>query len=59
MPSPNIQDKLVSKDFDITKEALGVDKDVIKVFKAVFNVKTLLIRFQWAGKGTTNVPLGG
>ncbi|XP_062012874.1 probable LRR receptor-like serine/threonine-protein kinase At1g07650 isoform X1 [Rosa rugosa] len=54
-----IQDKLVLKDFDITKEALGVDKDVIKVFKAVVNVKTLLIRFQWAGRGTTNVPLRG
>ncbi|XP_062014689.1 probable LRR receptor-like serine/threonine-protein kinase At1g07650 [Rosa rugosa] len=54
-----IQDKLVLKDFDIRKEALGVDKEVIKVFKAVVNVKTLLIRFQWAGRGTTNIPQRG
>ncbi|CAN6546219.1 unnamed protein product [Malus baccata var. baccata] len=54
-----IQDKLVLEDFDIEKEAQGVDKEVIKVFKAVVNVKTLEIRFQWAGKGTTNVPKSG
>lgn len=54
-----LQDKLVLKDFDIRKEALGVDKEVIKVFKAVVNVKTLQIRFQWAGRGTTNVPRRG
>ena len=47
------------EDFDIEKEAQGVDKEVIKVFKAVVNVKTLEIRFQWAGKGTTNVPKSG
>nr|XP_011461996.1 PREDICTED: probable LRR receptor-like serine/threonine-protein kinase At1g07650 [Fragaria vesca subsp. vesca] len=54
-----IQDKLVLKDFDIRKEAMGVNKEVIKVFNAVVNVKTLLIRFQWAGRGTTNVPRRG
>ncbi|XP_050367372.1 uncharacterized protein LOC126785777 [Argentina anserina] len=54
-----IQDKLVLKDFNIKEEALGVDKEVIKVFKAVVNLKTLEIRFQWAGRGTTNVPLRG
>ncbi|XP_009351856.2 probable LRR receptor-like serine/threonine-protein kinase At1g07650 [Pyrus x bretschneideri] len=54
-----IQDKLVLEDFDIEKEAQGVDKEVIKVFKAVVSVKTLEIRFQWAGKGTTNVPKSG
>nr|XP_011460365.1 PREDICTED: probable LRR receptor-like serine/threonine-protein kinase At1g07650 isoform X1 [Fragaria vesca subsp. vesca] len=54
-----IQDKLVLKDFDIRKEALGIDKEVIKEFKAVVNVKTLQIRFQWAGRGTTNVPRRG
>ncbi|CAN6553263.1 unnamed protein product [Malus baccata var. baccata] len=54
-----IQEQLVLEDFDIEKEAQGVDKEVIKVFKAVVSVKTLEIRFQWAGKGTTNVPKRG
>ncbi|KAK9936660.1 hypothetical protein M0R45_013489 [Rubus argutus] len=54
-----IQDKLVLKNFDIKKEALGVDKEVIREFKAVVNVKTVEIRFQWAGRGTTNVPQRG
>ncbi|KAL6198252.1 hypothetical protein ACLB2K_028044 [Fragaria x ananassa] len=54
-----IQEKLVLKDFNIEKEAQGVDKEVIKVFKAVVNVSTLEIRFYWAGKGTTNSPRRG
>lgn len=47
------------KDFNIQKEAQGVDKEVIKLFKAVVNVMTLEIRFHWAGKGTTNAPKRG
>ena len=47
------------KEFNIEKEANGVDKEVIKIFKASVNDKTLEIRFQWAGKGTTNVPKRG
>ncbi|XP_040366478.1 probable leucine-rich repeat receptor-like serine/threonine-protein kinase At3g14840 isoform X2 [Rosa chinensis] len=54
-----IQEKLVLKDFNIEKAAQGVDKEVIKVFKAVVNVSTLEIRFYWAGKGTMNVPKRG
>ncbi|XP_016648166.1 PREDICTED: probable LRR receptor-like serine/threonine-protein kinase At1g07650 [Prunus mume] len=54
-----IQEKLVLKDFNIQKEAQGVDKEMIKVFKAVVNVMTLEIRFHWAGKGTTNAPKRG
>ncbi|RXH86341.1 hypothetical protein DVH24_017394 [Malus domestica] len=54
-----IQEKLVLKDFDIEKEAQGVDKEVIKVFNAVVNVATLEIRFYWAGKGTSNAPERG
>ncbi|KAL6185002.1 hypothetical protein ACLB2K_041137 [Fragaria x ananassa] len=54
-----IQDKLVLKDFNIEKEAQGIDKEVIKVFKAVVSVSTLEIRFYWAGKGTMNVPKRG
>lgn len=53
------QDKLVLKDFNIEKEAQGIDKEVIKVFKAVVSVSTLEIRFYWAGKGTMNVPKRG
>ena len=40
-------------------EAKGVDKEVIKVLKAVVSSKTLEIRFQWAGKGTRNIPKRG
>lgn len=54
-----LQEKLVLKDFNIEKEAQGVDKEVTKVFKANVNVSTLEIRFYWAGKGTTNVPKRG
>ncbi|KAL4586024.1 hypothetical protein LXL04_010654 [Taraxacum kok-saghyz] len=45
------------KDFDIKKEARGVDKPKIKVIKNI-HVRngTLEIRFQYAGKGTSVVP---
>ncbi|PQQ01641.1 hypothetical protein Pyn_33241 [Prunus yedoensis var. nudiflora] len=55
-----IQEKLVWKDFDIEKEAQGVDKEVIKELKAVeVKNKTLEIRFHWSGKGTTASPKRG
>ncbi|XP_048322233.2 probable leucine-rich repeat receptor-like serine/threonine-protein kinase At3g14840 isoform X2 [Ziziphus jujuba] len=54
-----IQGKLELKDFNIEKEAGGVDKEVILIRKAVVNDKTLEIRFQWTGKGTTNAPRRG
>ncbi|KAL5577025.1 hypothetical protein UlMin_018724 [Ulmus minor] len=54
-----VQGKLEYKDFNIEKEAKGVDKEVIKVLKAVVSRKTLEIRFQWAGKGTRNIPKRG
>ncbi|VVA29379.1 Hypothetical predicted protein [Prunus dulcis] len=55
-----IQEKLVLKDFDIEKEAQGVDKEVIKELKAVeVKNKTLEIRFHWSGKGTTASPKRG
>lgn len=47
------------KDFEIKKEAHGVDKEVIKPFKAVVKDGTLDIRFHWAGKGTTTAPVKG
>ena len=48
------------KDFDIEKEAQGVDKPVIREFTAVeVKKKTLEIRFHWSGKGTTASPQRG
>ena len=47
------------KDFNIEKEANGVDKVVIKVVKAVVSYKVLEIRLQWTGKGTRNIPSRG
>ena len=47
------------KDFNIEKEANGVDKELIIVIKAFVSDKTLEIRFRWAGKGTRNVPKRG
>ncbi|XP_050209119.1 probable leucine-rich repeat receptor-like serine/threonine-protein kinase At3g14840 isoform X2 [Mercurialis annua] len=54
-----IQEKRVLKDFNIVKEAQGVDKVVIKDFKASVKKGTIEIRFQWTGKGTTAVPSRG
>lgn len=54
-----LQGKLELKDFNIKKEASGVDKELIKEFKASITNRTLEIRFQWAGKGTTNAPKRG
>jgi hypothetical protein len=47
------------KDFDIEYAAQGVDKVVVKEFKAVVTNKVLMIRFYWAGKGTTVAPKKG
>ena len=41
------------KDFDIEHAARGVDKTIVKEFKAVVRNKTLEICFYWVGKGTT------
>ena len=47
------------EDFNIVQAAQGVDKVVVREFKAVVRNKTLDIRFHWAGKGTTAAPEGG
>jgi hypothetical protein len=47
------------KDFNIEKEAKGVDKAVIRNFTALVKNKNLEIRFYWAGKGTKDVPNRG
>ncbi len=47
------------KDFDIEKEAQGVDKAVVRNFTAVVKNKILEIRFYRAGKGTKDIPKRG
>nr|XP_011461992.1 PREDICTED: probable leucine-rich repeat receptor-like serine/threonine-protein kinase At3g14840 [Fragaria vesca subsp. vesca] len=55
-----IQEKLVLKDFNIVKEAKGVDKVVImNITEVQVTEKTLEIRFHWSGKGTTASPRRG
>ena len=54
-----MQEKLELQDFNIVQAAQGVDKVVVREFKAVVRNKTLDIRFHWAGKGTTAAPEGG
>ncbi|BFG28982.1 hypothetical protein CerSpe_152560 [Prunus speciosa] len=47
------------KDFNIADEPGGVGNEVIKKFNASVTSGTLEIRFYWAGKGTTAIPLRG
>ncbi|KAG0486776.1 hypothetical protein HPP92_008871 [Vanilla planifolia] len=54
-----IQGGLVLKDFNIRDEANGSGKALVKKFNATVTRNTLEIRFYWAGKGTTLVPLTG
>ncbi|KAK6229260.1 hypothetical protein SCA6_018211 [Theobroma cacao] len=54
-----LQGKLVQKDFNIEDEAGGVGKAVIKKFPVAVTNSTLEIRFHWAGKGTTGIPVRG
>jgi hypothetical protein len=54
-----LQEKLALKNFDIENAAQGVDKVVVREFKAIVRNKVLQIRFHWAGKGTTVVPNKG
>ena len=54
-----LQEKLALKDFNIENEAQGLDKAVIKNFTAIVTNKVLMIRFHWAGKGTTAAPNRG
>uniref|UniRef100_F6H2L6 non-specific serine/threonine protein kinase n=1 Tax=Vitis vinifera TaxID=29760 RepID=F6H2L6_VITVI len=54
-----VQDELVLKDFNIEDEAGGVSKEILKFFTAIVTNNTLEIRFYWAGKGTTGIPVRG
>ncbi|KAM7481553.1 hypothetical protein LguiB_006136 [Lonicera macranthoides] len=56
-PPPAGEQKL--KDFDIEREAKGVDKGVKINFKAIVKDKSLEIHFYYAGKGTTAVLMRG
>ena len=47
------------KNFDIKNSAQGVDKEVVEEFEANVTKKFLMIRFYWAGKGTTATPKRG
>ncbi|XP_021772461.1 probable LRR receptor-like serine/threonine-protein kinase At1g07650 isoform X2 [Chenopodium quinoa] len=54
-----IQDKLVHKNFDIVKEANGTSKVVKKVYQHIPVSDSVEIRFYYAGKGSTGIPLRG
>ncbi|KAJ0688302.1 putative non-specific serine/threonine protein kinase [Helianthus annuus] len=53
-----IQGERVEKDFDISDEAGGVGKEIVKSYTVNVNA-TLFIRLNWAGKGTTAIPSRG
>ncbi|KAJ0081071.1 hypothetical protein Patl1_10416 [Pistacia atlantica] len=54
-----VQDKLVKKDFNIAAEASGVLIPVTVPDNATVTNNILEIRFNWAGRGTTAIPVGG
>ncbi|KAH7568689.1 hypothetical protein JRO89_XS06G0032800 [Xanthoceras sorbifolium] len=54
-----VQDKLVEKDFDIEAKAPGVLNPLTVPYNAKVTNNILEIRFYWAGKGTTAIPVGG
>jgi hypothetical protein len=53
------QEIVVLKDFDVVKEARGVDKVYIHNYTALVTNGALEIRLHWAGKGTTTSPKKG
>ncbi|XP_052177862.1 probable leucine-rich repeat receptor-like serine/threonine-protein kinase At3g14840 isoform X1 [Diospyros lotus] len=54
-----IQGKLVEKDFNIVDKAGGASKSITMPYDATVTNGTLEIRFYWAGRGTTAVPVKG
>ncbi|XP_050234988.1 probable LRR receptor-like serine/threonine-protein kinase RFK1 [Mercurialis annua] len=54
-----IQNDEMEKDFNIADEAKGIGRQITKVYNATVTDNTLEIRFAWAGKGTTRIPLSG
>lgn len=53
------QEKLVEKDFNIEDAAGGVNKAIVLPYRVEVSNNTLEIRFYWAGKGTTGIPVRG
>ena len=54
-----LQGRLVEQDFNIVDKAGGVGTAVIMNHTAAVTSGTLEIRFYWAGKGTTGIPVTG
>lgn len=54
-----LQGKLVLKDFDISAEAGGPGRPIIKSLTAMVTSNTLKIHLYWAGRGTTGIPRRG
>ncbi|GLU14102.1 hypothetical protein SLE2022_306910 [Rubroshorea leprosula] len=54
-----IQGTIVLKDFDISKEAGGVNRAITKNFNATVTENYLEIHLFWAGKGTCCIPEQG
>ncbi|KAG2689601.1 hypothetical protein I3760_09G146500 [Carya illinoinensis] len=54
-----IQGSLREKDFDISKEAGGVERALEKVFNANVSENYLEVHLFWAGKGTCCIPVQG
>ncbi|GLU14114.1 hypothetical protein SLE2022_307020 [Rubroshorea leprosula] len=54
-----IQGTIVLKDFDISKEAGGVERAITKNFIATVTENHLEIHLFWAGKGTLYLPVAG
>ncbi|KAG5551520.1 hypothetical protein RHGRI_009816 [Rhododendron griersonianum] len=54
-----IQGMRVQKDFNIVDAVGGIGKEIIMNYTANVTDGTLEIRFYWAGKGTTGLPVRG
>ncbi|XP_038723730.1 probable LRR receptor-like serine/threonine-protein kinase RFK1 isoform X2 [Tripterygium wilfordii] len=55
-----VQEKLELKNFNIEDEASGAQKPLVKRISNVRVTNNILeIRFHWAGKGTTRIPVRG
>ncbi|WJZ97123.1 hypothetical protein VitviT2T_015754 [Vitis vinifera] len=54
-----IQGALKEKDFDISKEAGGVQRAIVKKFNTTVSKNYLEIHLLWAGKGTCCIPFEG
>lgn len=58
-PSFSFQGSLKQKDFEIEKEAGGVERAIVKKFHVTVSENYLEIHLFWAGKGTCCIPEQG